>query len=86
MKLHILFGQRKQRHSGEFAPEVLDCWDEYSIDENHDGFIESIKNKKEIYGPSMENMRVIEVDVDSDIIYKLLNETPTVPGSITKDS
>lgn len=34
MKLHVIFGQRKCRYDGEYAPEALDVADEYTMDEN----------------------------------------------------
>ena len=34
MKVFILFGQRKESYTGEYAPEVFDVIDEYSDYEN----------------------------------------------------
>lgn len=34
MILYILFGQRKERYEGEYAPEALEVCDEYTMDEN----------------------------------------------------
>ena len=34
MKLYILFGQLIERYPGEYAPEALECMDEYGMEEN----------------------------------------------------
>jgi hypothetical protein len=82
MKLHVLFGQRKQRYDGEFAPEALDCWDECSIDQNPAGFEQSIAGAMATYTSEMSAMRVIVVEVDGDKIERLLNRAPAVAGTV----
>lgn len=82
MKLHILFGQRKQRYDGEYGPEVLDCWDEYSINENPDGYETAMAGAMAAQASEMSAMRVIVVEVDGDKIERLLNREPVVKGEV----
>lgn len=34
MKIFVLFGHRKEKYDGEYAPEALACMDEVGYDEN----------------------------------------------------
>jgi len=34
MKIHVLFGQRKEEYVGQFAPEAIDAIDEFALDKN----------------------------------------------------
>jgi hypothetical protein len=82
MDLFILFGVRKSIYAGEYGPEALLCWEEYSVDENPDGWEKALKEAKAKYAPDMEAMRVIKIAVDADRIYKLLVGTPTLTGTV----
>ena len=85
MNLHILFIQRKERHPGEHAPEARIVWDEFSVEENPDGFEEACaKDLKEI-GNDIQAHRVIQVAVGQDEIRKLLLDAPTVEGKIVSE-
>lgn len=82
MKISILFGQRKETYDWEYGPEVLVAWDEYSIDENPDGFEKECDKAKYKYEAEMAAMRVIEIEVDGDKIRDLLMGRSVVPGKI----
>jgi hypothetical protein len=85
MDLHILFIQRKESYPGECAPEALVVWDEYSVDENPEGFENAIKLSLAGQGSDVAAHRVIRVRVDQERIHKLLVKVPTVDGSIIED-
>jgi hypothetical protein len=82
MKLHILFGQRKQRYEGEYAPEVLTCWDEYAVEENPGGYEEDLAKQREKYGPEMTAMKVFVVKINGDEVVRRLNQDPVLKGEI----
>lgn len=82
MKVHILFGQRKESYEGEHAPEVLAAWDEYSVEENPEGFDQDVALCLKEVGDSMAATRVIKIDVDQARIRALLVGTPIVKGVI----
>ena len=82
MKLSILFGQRKEKYEGEFAPEALLVWDEYTRDENHEAFSEEVARVKAEHLDQMQTMKVIEIDVDQDRIRRILIEAPVLKGTI----
>ena len=84
MKLHILFGQRKQNYEGEYAPEALLVWDEYAVDESSEAYAAELAKTREKYGPEMSAMKVILVSVNQDAIVKLLNEDPVLPGKVVE--
>lgn len=80
MKLHIIFGQRHETYDGEYAPEVLDCWDESSLDENHEGFeasLEAAEGNKDFRA-----VRVVVVKIDGAKVGALLNQVMELDGEI----
>lgn len=81
MKLHILFGQRKEDYPGQYAPEALEVMDEYGYDENG----EWLQNKLEEYWGHNEfvSLKIIEVDVGStEALRGLLVGTPSIQGKV----
>lgn len=41
-ELHLIVGLREESYEGEYGPEVLDCWDDFTLDENPEGFREAL--------------------------------------------
>lgn len=84
MKVHILFILRKESYPEEHAPEARIVWDEFSVDENPQGFEEACaKDLKEV-GDDIQAHRVIPVNVPQAEIRRLLLTTPTVQGKIVE--
>lgn len=65
MKLVCLFAKRY----GEDTPELLTAWDEFSIDENRQGFYDDI-NKQLDMCSDIECHNTVEIEVDMDEILK----------------
>ena len=84
MKLKILFGQRKQRHPGQNAPETLLCWTEYEVEENPDVFEKECNRHRTLLQSEFTAFKLIDVSVDQDKIESLLNDVPTVVGSVVE--
>lgn len=82
MWLHILFGQRMQRYDGEYAPEPLECWSEFEVEENYEGFREAVEKHRKKLDGEFENMQVFKVRVDHDFIDAFMNGTPSMDGDI----
>jgi hypothetical protein len=82
MKIHVLFGQRKEHYDGEFGPEVLAACDEFTADENPEGWDEELEKIKAEHVTEMAEMKVIDIEVDGDRIRKLLIGTPVIKGEI----
>lgn len=85
MDLYILFGQRKEAYEGEFGPEALLCWEEFSVDENPSGWDEALAETRKKYEADMAAMRVMKIRVDQDKIRKLLIGTPQLNGVIVEE-
>jgi len=79
MKLHIIFGQRKCRYTGEYAPEALDIADEYTMEENPDWLYNKMEDHRK--GGSFESVRIIIVKVGDDKIDKAF-ATPEIDGEV----
>lgn len=84
MKIHVLFGQRKENYTGEYGPEVLLAWDEFLVDENPDRFADEIEEQKKAHASDMLAMRLIVLEVDYDQIRKLLVEAPIVTATVVE--
>lgn len=86
MKLYVIFGQRIERYEGECAPEVIDCWDENSAEENPDGYQDAIDKAKALtVGKGAEFLSVIvaEVSVNGGLVERALREPLRLVGSVT---
>jgi hypothetical protein len=83
MYLHILFGQRKESYSGEYAPEALLCWTEYDIEENQAGFDRAVEiAQAEAKRDGFISTKMIQVQVNQAGIRALLLEPATIAGDI----
>lgn len=81
MKLHILFGQRKNQYEGQHAPEALEIADEYTMSDNG-GWL---KDKHSCYEKTKEfsSLAIIVVKVPDHIIdYALAPKIVEVDGII----
>lgn len=61
---------------GETAPELLEAWDEVSVEENREGFNRSCKNSLASVGEEIEAVRYITLKVGHDI-YKAFETIET---------
>lgn len=83
MKIHVLFAQRKESYPGEYGPEVLLAWDEFSVDENPDGFDEAVRETAKKNAGEMSAIRLVALEVDQHAIRELLvPKEPTVRSAI----
>jgi hypothetical protein len=82
MNILVLFGQRRERYEGEYAPEVMLAWDEATVEENPDGFDKAVDDARREAGDDMASTRIVRVTVDGDRIRRLLVGTPTVAGEV----
>ena len=78
MLLRILFGQRDKKF-GAGLPEVLAY---FESDMTPEEFKETCAGARSHHDSYMSSMRVIDIEVDGDLIAKLLNESPVVKGEI----
>ena len=63
MKVYLIFATVDE--DPEFA-WVVDTWDEYSMDDNYDGYVEALSKAREDHGP--ENVRVIRAELDRSVV------------------
>lgn len=73
MKLHVIFGQRKERYLGEYAPEVLAAMDEVGNSDNPDYLADVVTAAKST--DEFENVVVINIEVNGAQIMDLLRPT-----------
>lgn len=72
MKIHLIVGQRVETYDGEYAPEVLDAWDENTLDENRDGFREAFAKHEGDKGLAMVRELIVDVmDADIERLFKV---------------
>lgn len=86
MDLHVLFLQRKERYEEEYAPEAIACWDEYSVCENHEGFVEDIESKKKDYASEAAGFALIRISIDGNKVREMcLQQDHKLDGDIKED-
>jgi len=77
MKIHCLFVVRE--HSG---PELLEAWDEYSVNENVEGWNESCQHHlNKVKESGLMSHTFLDIEVDDNELGKVLN--PVLSGKIS---
>jgi len=86
MRIYAIFGQRNCTYEDEYAPELLEAWDEYAIDENEQGWDEKLDKWFSMQGPSKEfsKIEVFHIEVDEEMIYRVLRTSPELGALIQK--
>jgi hypothetical protein len=80
--VRMLWGQRVVTYDGEYAPELLLAWDEYTLDDNWDGWVEARDASIAELGSELAAHREIIVEVDDDAIDALF-AVPTVTARMS---
>lgn len=83
MDLYILFGQRKVRYEGEYAPEALEVITEYGNDENPDFMLE--EQEKAIQSGEFTNVQVLRIYVNDRALDNAMNPV-SIHGAIRLDN
>ena len=84
MKLHILFGHRKESYEGEYAPEPLLCWSEHEVQENGEGFADEVERTLAARGKDFQRTQMFVVRVDEDTILRDMYELTELEGDLAK--
>lgn len=81
MKLHILFGHRKENYEGEYAPEALAVADELTMENRPDWLSEILsENQQEGYWAAL---KIVSVHVNGAALMKeLYPESQDLQGSV----
>ena len=82
MILKCLFIIRKSDAHCSPPPELLVAWDEFTIEENPEGFERAWKRELQACQPDVESFRLVDVEVSADKIRELLLAPPTIAGEI----
>lgn len=84
MKLHVIFGLRHCRYEGQYAPEVIDCWDDLAVEGFPQGFDEAVANAMARVGALRDfaSVRVINIKVDGEKITEIFKSVTEVPGEV----
>jgi hypothetical protein len=64
MTIHSLWGWRH----GESAPELMEAWDDGSVDENYEGWNRACEKARESWGDDLLHWRIILIKVHDDAI------------------
>lgn len=63
--------------------ELIDAWDEFSVDENYEGFIESRTKAIESWGRDLLRWVTVEIEVaDFAEVAKALDPHPSLQGEV----
>lgn len=79
MKLYVLFGQRKENYPGQYAPEALECIDEWGMEDNG-AWIGDKKREFEATG-EFESLVIVPLEMDGAALMQRLR--PPVPPALS---
>lgn len=80
MRVHALFITRP--HNPDL-PELLTAWDEYSVDENWEGYQADIAAKLASVEGDVDRHAIVTIDVDEAAILNILRPSGTVKGVVS---
>lgn len=63
MKVRLIIAQYPVRYAGELAPNVVDAWDEYTLEDNYEGYEQSLRSHEAMVGKEYEAVVVLNVNV-----------------------
>ena len=46
MRIHLIVAQYPQQYDGQYMPNVVDAWDEFVLEDNYEGFVDSLNEHK----------------------------------------
>jgi hypothetical protein len=81
MTIMTLWGQRKNTYPGQHGLELLEAWDENSMDANPGSFEDVVKVTREDLKDEFSQFEVIEIDIN-DRLLELAFKPSKVPGHI----
>ncbi len=82
MKIYCLFGQRKCLYPGQHAPELLEAWDEYSVEENPEGFAQAMQKAREENQEDMVSIAPYCISINEERIKHALANVTEVATEI----
>lgn len=85
MDIRLIIAQYPQNYPGESMPNVVDAWDEYTLDDNYEGYEAALKHHQDQVGTTYEAVRVAVIQVPDQAILDLF-EPPTLPASLQEPS
>ena len=68
IRIHTLWGHRVDTYPGEFAPELMVAWDEWTYEDNVHGFNEACKKEIAAWGEDLVAHRHIILTVKRELI------------------
>jgi hypothetical protein len=84
MKVRLIIVQYKCLYPGQFAPNVADAWDEYTLEDNYEGFEKAVAEHEARRGVDYERdgVKVLDVEVPTSAVEALF-EVPTVKAQVS---
>lgn len=86
MRISVVIGIRKENYPGEYGPEVIAARDEFTIDENPEGWLAEVDQARATFSSEMQAMGVFDIVVDDEAIRKRLLSTPTLKGTLQPEA
>ena len=84
MLVRCIIVQRNCRYPGEYQPELWDAWSEYVLEDNPDGYAESLGKAHNILGSELTAVRELEVIISEGVIDNLFR-VPTTVANINRN-
>lgn len=83
MQIRLIIAQHKCDYPGQFMPNVVDAWDEYTLEDNWQGYEEALRKYTDLVGTAYESVRELIVTIPDRSVTDLFdNQIPTVEGQV----
>jgi hypothetical protein len=83
MEIRLIIGQYPQRYPGQYMPNVLDAWDEYTLEDNWEGYEEKLNQYKSwVEKGELEGVREMVIRVPTDTVLALFDPPPVVEADV----
>lgn len=79
MDIHLIIAQYKGCPLPNFMPNVIDAWDEFTLEDNWSGFAEAVEKAEA--SDNYEKVRTLIVNIPDDAVVNLF-KTPSVKGRV----
>lgn len=82
MRIRLIIGQYPQQYDGQLMPSVLEAWDEFTLEDNQQGFNEKLAEYESwVAKGDLEAVRLLDVTIP-DFAITTLFDIPTIAGRV----
>jgi hypothetical protein len=84
MRINLIIAQYAQSYDGQYMPNVIDAWDEFTLEDNQEGYNEALaKAQQRVLDGDYEAVRELAVIVPDEAVTGLF-KTPRTRATVAE--